>query len=152
MNEQLVERLSMRKHHLRSLNPHNNTTSTTRSTCQTLVPCNLQTTIRTPDILVPPRDEDRLPDSQMLLRTTNLPLRNTQSNRSECPGRFLSPSRYIFVLLFAALVIVASLPFLAESGGHQLVAMNYSRTGAAVDHFSQSIMKRHLTDTRAVLL
>jgi len=39
-------------------------------------------------------------------------------------------------------VIVASLPFLAESGRHQLVPMNDTRTSAAVDHFSESIMKR----------
>jgi len=152
MNEKLVERLPVRKHHLRRLNPNNNTMSTTRRTRQTLVPRNLQTTVRTPDILVPPGYEDRLPDSQVLPRTTRLPLRNIQSNRSECPSCFLSPSREIFGFLFAAFVKVAPLPFLAESSRHRLFAMNYSGTGAAVDHFSESIMKRPLPDIRAVLL
>src|SRR5438132_7497534 len=105
------------------------------------MPGNLQTTIRTPNILVPPSDEDRLPDSQVLLGTTSLPFGKTQSNRSECPGRFLSPSREILGFLFAAFVIVAPLPFLAESSRHRLVAMNDTRTGATVDHFSESIMK-----------
>src|SRR2546425_11660270 len=116
------------------------------------MPPNLQPAIGTPDILVPPSYEDRLPDSQMLPRTTRLPLCNTQPNRSKCPSCFLSPAREILGLLFAALVKVASLPFLAESGRHRLVAMNYSRTGAAVDHFSESIIKRHSPDIRAVLL
>src|SRR5439155_19453551 len=100
--------------------------STTRLTCQTLVPGNLQTTVWTPDILVPPGDEDRLPDSQVLLGTTSVPFGKTQSNRSECPGCFLSPSREILGSLFATLVKVAPLPFLAESSRHRLVAMNYS--------------------------
>src|SRR5437660_6550339 len=116
------------------------------------MPCNLQTTVGTPDILIPPSDEDGLPDSKMLLRATSLPLRNTQSNSSKCPGCFLSPSREILSLLFAALVIVASLPFLAEGSRHRLVAMNDTRTGATVDHFSEPIIKRHLPDIRAVLL
>src|SRR5438105_615555 len=114
------------------------------------MPGNLQTTVWTPDILVPPGDEDRLPDSQVLLGTTSLPFGKTQSNRSECPGCFLSPSRQILGFLFAALVIVASLAFLAESGRHRLVTVNYFRTTATVDHFFEPIMKRHLPDIRAV--
>src|SRR6266436_1421031 len=116
------------------------------------MPGNLQTAVWTPDILVPPSYEDRLPDSQMLLRTTSLPFGKTQSNRSECPSCFLSPSREILSFLFATFVIVAPLSFLAESSRHRLVAMNDTRTGATVDHFSESIMKRHLPDIRAVLL
>src|SRR5437667_9967983 len=116
------------------------------------MPGNLQTTIGTPDILVSPSDEDRLPDSQVLLGTTSLPFGKTQSNRSECPGCFLSPSREILRFLFATLVKVAPLPLLAESSRHRLVAMNDTRTGATVDHFSESIMKGHAVDIRAVLL
>src|SRR5437660_7493739 len=111
---------------------------------------NLPTTIRTPNILIPPRYEDRLPDSQMLLRTTSLPLRNTQPNSSKCPRCLLSPSREILRFLFAALVKVAPLAFLAESSRHRLVAVNYSRTTATVDHFFEPIMKRHVPDIRAV--
>src|SRR5438552_9966765 len=116
------------------------------------MPGNLQTTIRTPNVLIPPSDEDRLPDSQVLLGTTSLPLRNTQPNRSKCPGCLFSPPREILGFLFAAFVIVAPLPLLAESSRHRLIAMNDTRTGATVDHFSEPIMKRHLPDIRAVLL
>src|SRR5438309_8477576 len=101
------------------------------------MPGNLQTTVWTPDILIPPGDEDGLPDSQVLLGTTSPPLRNTQPNSSKCPGCFLSPSREILRFLFATLVKVAPLPLLAESSRHRLVAMNDTRTGATVDHRSE---------------
>src|SRR5436853_6754770 len=98
------------------------------------MPGNLQTTVWTPDILVPPSDKDRLPDSQVLLGTTSIPFGKTQSNQSESQGCLLSPSREILGLLFAAFVIVAALPFLAESGRHMLIAVNDNRTGHAVDY------------------
>src|SRR5437660_12356169 len=104
------------------------------------MPGNLQTTIRTPDILFPPSDEDRLPDSQVLLGTTSLPLRNTQPNSSKCPACFLSPSSAILGCLFATLVTVAPLPLLPESSRDRLVAMLATRTAATVDHLSGTIV------------
>src|SRR5438132_13975770 len=102
------------------------------------MPGNLQTTVWTPDILVSPSDEDGLPDSQVLLGTTSLPLRNTQPNSSKCTGCFLSTSREILRFLFATLVKLAPLPLLAERRRHRAVTINDTRTGAAVNHCSVS--------------
>src|SRR6267378_6855378 len=135
VQQKLEQGLSVRKHHLRRLDAHNNRVSTTSSTSQTLVARDLQTAIGTPDILIPTSYEDRLPDSQVLFGTARLPICNNQPDWSECPRCFLLPSREILGLFLAALVKIAPLTFLGESSRNGLVAMNYSRTGAATDHF-----------------
>jgi hypothetical protein len=88
----------------------------------------------------------------VLLGTAHLPICNIQPDWSECPRCFFLPSREILGLFLAAFVKIAPLPLLGEGSGYGLFAMNYSRTGAATDHFSDSIVKSCSLDIRAVLL
>src|SRR2546427_6280188 len=121
---EFVESLSVGEHHLRGLSVCDDNSTTASWTSKCLLSSYFEAAVWTPHILVSSSNEYRLPNTEMLSGTALVPLGHRQPSHPECPRCLLFPLVHVLGSVFTSLVEEASLPLLAERGGHGFLPMN----------------------------
>src|SRR6266700_813469 len=134
---EFVERLPVSEHHPRCLSVSDDDSTAASGTREPFLSSDLETAVRAPNILVSSRNEDRLPNTNMLSGTARVPLGHRHSRHSESPSRFLLPLVHVLGSVFACLVEEAPLAFLIERGGDRLVPMNGLAADRTILHKSR---------------
>src|SRR2546425_8577416 len=131
---EFVESLSVSEHHLCGLSVRDDDSTTASRTRKSLLSGYFEAAVWTPDILVSSSNEYRLPNTEMLPRTTLVPLGHSQSCHPERPSRLLFPLVHVLGSVLTSLVEEAPLTLLTERGRDRLVPVNGLATACAILH------------------
>ena len=137
MDLEFVERLPVSEHHLRRLSVGDDDPTAASRTREPFLSSDLETAVRTPNIFVSTRNEDRLPNTDMLSGTASVPLGHRHSRHPESPSRFLLPLVHVLGSILTCFVEEAPLAFLIKRGGDRLVPMNGLAADRTVLHKSR---------------